>query len=224
MRNARTSTGDIAERLRGFGPWGLASAILILLGNGLFVPLSGLLVLAWARLSSTPLRELGFAKLPHAWRTVLSGVAIGIVAKLVLKAILMPLLGAPPVNAAYAWLTGNAAALPGFVLLVLVGAGFGEETVFRGYLFERLRRLLGRSRGADAAIVALSSLLFGAAHFHDQGLPGVEQAILVGVLLGTLYLRTATLWLPMVVHVAFDLTAVALIFTGSEKAVATVFF
>ena len=54
----------------------------------------------------------------------------------------MPLLGAPEINSAYQYLVGNRAALPGQVFTMIVGAGFGEETVFRGFLFERLGKLL----------------------------------------------------------------------------------
>ena len=35
------------------------------------------------------------------------------------------------------------AALPAAVYAMIVGAGFGEETVFRGYLFERFGKLFG---------------------------------------------------------------------------------
>src|SRR2546422_8014406 len=47
------------------------------------------------------------------------------------------LFGAPPINQAYHYLTGNPAALPGAVYLLIAGGGFGEEVVFRGFLFER---------------------------------------------------------------------------------------
>jgi hypothetical protein len=65
----------------------------------------------------------------------------------------MPLLGADPVNATYHYLAGNPAALPGMLFSVVIGAGFGEETLFRGYLFERLRKLLDPSVWAKTAIV-----------------------------------------------------------------------
>jgi len=51
------------------------------------------------------------------------------------------------------YLAGNRAALPGAIWMMIVSAGFGEETVFRGFLFERLGKLLGSSRRAKAAIV-----------------------------------------------------------------------
>jgi hypothetical protein len=63
--------------LRGFGPAGLLAFVLIALGNLVFVPLSALLVLAWARLSGTPWVNLGFVR-PRSWvSTVALGLARG---------------------------------------------------------------------------------------------------------------------------------------------------
>jgi hypothetical protein len=55
-------------------------------------------------------------------------VVFGCVFKLLMKAIVMPLLGAPEINSPYHSATGNRAALPGLVFTMIVGAGFGEET------------------------------------------------------------------------------------------------
>src|SRR5258705_7777528 len=129
----------LAERLRGCGPVGVLALLVILAGNLLFVPLSALLVIAWAWRSGTPWHELGFVRPVHWPRTVAIGLAFGIALKLVMKAVVLPLLGAPPTNPAYQHLVANTAALPGMLYLVIVGAGFGEETLFRGYLFVRLR-------------------------------------------------------------------------------------
>jgi len=55
------------------------------------------------------------------------------------------LLGASPANQAYRYLIGNPSAIPSAALTMIVVAGFGEEILFRGYLFERLGKLLGQS-------------------------------------------------------------------------------
>jgi uncharacterized protein len=212
-----------ARRLRGFGPLGVLAFLLILAGNLLFVPLSALLVMAWAKVSDTPWRELGFSRPPSWWRTVAIGLMLGVALKLVMKAIVMPLLGAPPTNEAYRYLVGNAAALPGILYLVIVGAGFGEETLFRGYLFERLGKLFRSGRGPKVLTVLLTAAFFGLVHYPEQGRPGVEQALVVGLVFGTIYAITQRLWLLMVAHAAFDLTAVAIIYRGWERSVAELF-
>jgi membrane protease YdiL (CAAX protease family) len=215
---------DVERPLRGFGPVGLLALALILLGNGVFVPLSAILVLVWARLSGTPWSELGFVR-PRRWgTTVASGVIFGALLKLAMKSIVMPLLGADPINQAFSYLQGNRAALPGILLLVTVGAGFGEETLFRSYAFERLRRLLGTGVAATVFTVVATSAWFGAVHYPFQGVPGVQQATIVGLIFGTIYAITRRIPMLMIAHAAFDVTAVALIYWRLEMRVAHWFF
>jgi membrane protease YdiL (CAAX protease family) len=214
----------VAVALRGFGPLGILAILLILAGNWLFTPLSALLVLAWIRLSRTPWREIGYVR-PHSWITsVIVGIAFGCAFKLLLKAIVMPLLGAPPINHAYHHLVGNRAALPGILFLIIVGAGFGEETLFRGYLFERFGKLFGRTIWAMLLIVLLTSAWFGAIHYPVQGLAGAEQATIVGLIFGSIFAVTGRIFMPMVAHTAFDLTALAIIYWNLEADVARLIF
>jgi hypothetical protein len=214
------SDDRFAAALRGFGPLGIVAILIILAGNLVAVPLSALLVLVWARWSRTPWREIGFVR-PRSWiRTAAVGIAFGVAFKFLMKMIVMPLLGADPINQAYHYLAGNRAALPGILLAVIVGAGFGEETLFRGYMFERLGRLFGSGVGAKAAIVLLTASLFGLAHYSIQGLAGAEQATIVGLVYGTIFAVTGRIWTLMIAHAAFDVTAVAMIYWNLESAVA----
>ena len=88
----------VAARLRGFGPLGVVSILGIMAGNLLVVPLSAILVLLWARRSHTPWREIGYVR-PVSWVSDLAiGICFGGVFKLFMKAIVMPLLGADPIN------------------------------------------------------------------------------------------------------------------------------
>jgi hypothetical protein len=152
------------------------------------------------------------------------GVVFGIALKLLLKAVILPLLGAPPINQAYHYLVANTAALPGMILMSIVVAGFGEETLYRGYLFERLGKLFGRGIGATTAIVLLTAGWFALLHYPEQGLPGVEQAMITGLIFGGIFAVTGRLWTLMVSHAVFDLTAVALIYWNVESKVAHLFF
>jgi membrane protease YdiL (CAAX protease family) len=217
---------SFATDLRGFGLPGLLAIVVILLpGNavgmgGLMLPVSALLVLAWAALSRTAWRDLGLAR-PRSWPLAIGGgIVIGVALKLVMKALVMPLLGAPPVNAAYHVLAHNTAALPAAVFAMVVGAGFGEELTFRGYGFERLGRLVGSGPPAKAAILVATSVLFGVVHLQTQGIAGAEQALINGLVFGGLYLATGTLWTAMAAHAAFDLAALAMIYFDVETAVA----
>ncbi|HYV20990.1 MAG TPA: type II CAAX endopeptidase family protein [Verrucomicrobiae bacterium] len=215
---------DFARQLRVFGPIGLLAILVIVAGNILFIPLSAVLVLVWAQRSGTPWTALGFGR-PASWAPVVGiGVPAGVVLKLVMKALVMPLFGAPAVNAHYHDLTGNPAALPGILYAVIAGAGFGEETLFRGYFFERLGRLFGPGRAALSGTIVITTTLFALAHYHDQGWPGVEQAAMTGLVFALVFAATRQLWIPMLMHAAFDLAAVTLIYFDWETAVAHLFF
>lgn len=214
----------LAARLRGFGPIGILAMLVILAGNLVMAPLSALLVLAWASRSRTPWREIGFVR-PRSWAATLAvGIAFGVTFKLLMKAIVMPLLGAPPINAAYHYLAGNTAALPGMLFAVIVGAGFGEETVFRGYLFERFGKIFGPGVGAKLAIVLITSIGFGALHYPVQELAGAQQATIFGLLFGTIFAVTRRIWMLIFAHAAFDLTALVIIYWDIESDVAHLVF
>ena len=162
---------------------------------------------------------------PRSWTWSLpAGIAFGSAFKLLMKTIVMPLLGADPINQAYHYLVGNRAALPAMLYAVIVGAGFGEETVFRGYMFERLGKLFGSGVWARTAIVLLTAGLFGLAHYADQGLAGVEQATIFGLVFGAIFAVTGRIFMLMVAHMAFDLTAVAIIYWNLESRVAHLVF
>lgn len=214
----------VATGLRGFGLLGILAILLILAGNAAVVPLSAVLVLVWAWLSRTPWREIGYVR-PRSWIvTLATGLVFGAAFKLLMKAIVMPLLGAPPINQAFHYLVGNTGALPAILFAVIIGAGFGEETVFRGWAFERLGKLFGSGAWAKSSIVLLTTAWFGWDHYALQGLAGVQQATIVGLVFGTIFAITGRIWLLIIAHAAFDVMAVAIIYWDIETAVAHFFF
>jgi uncharacterized protein len=224
-----SSDNPVAAELRGFGPLGILAILLIVFSGNVFVgnvvvPVGAVLVLLWARWSRTPWREIGYVR-PRSWPlTLATGIAFGIAFKLLMKAIVMPLLGAEPINQAFHYLAGKRGALPAAVYAMIVGAGFGEETVFRGYLFERLGKLFGHGGRAKTGIVLLTAIWFGLAHYSLQGLAGVEQGAIVGLVFGTIMAITGRLWMLIVAHAAFDLTALAIIYWNLESDVAHLLF
>jgi len=224
------SHGDqFAADLRGFGAIGILSILLIILSGNIFItgiafiPLGGIFALAWKWRSKTPWSELGFVR-PRSWiSTLLAGVVLGIGFKLFLKSIVMPLLGAPAINSSYHFLSGNKAMLPAAIFFMVI-AGLSEETVFRGFLFERLSKFFGTSLRSKALIVLISATLFGLGHLADQGLYGFEQAIIVGLIYGIFFARTGKIWVLIIAHATFDITSVVIIYWNLESALAHFFF
>jgi hypothetical protein len=219
-----TTEDRLAARLLGFGPLGTVAALVIAALGPIVEPLAALLVLWWARRSRTPWRELGFVRPENWFLTLAAGIVLGSAFKILMKALVMPLLGAPAINPAFHYLVGNTAALPGMFFAVIVGAGFGEETVYRGFAFERLGKLFGPGIRARVAIVLLTAAWFGLIHYPVQGLAGVEQATIVGLVYGSIFAATGRIWGLIVAHAAFDVTAVLLIYWNLESGFAHLIF
>ena len=210
--------------LRAWGPLGILAFLLVAAGVAVAVPIGAVLVLIWAWLSRTPFRDLGFVR-PGSWLAgLIIGIACGVGLKVLMKAVVLPLLGAPAVNEAFHYMAGNLPATIEFALYALIGAGIGEEIVFRGYLFERFGKLFGLGAIGSSVALVLITLIFGSLHW-SQGFYGIVNATIVGGLLGLFYLfNRRRLWSVMVAHAAFDLTAAAIIYYDAESAVAHAIF
>jgi membrane protease YdiL (CAAX protease family) len=89
------------------------------------------------------------------------------------------------------------------LFIVYIPASVHEELLFRGYLFQKLRAWNRRFAIASSAIV------FGALHTINGGITPVAlvNLIIAGVLLALAYELFERLWLPIGIHVAWNLLA-----------------
>ena len=88
------------------------------------------------------------------------------------------------------------------LMLVGLGAGIGEEIMFRGVLF----RMVEEGLGTWAALL-ISAVFFGAAHGHNPGATAWSSAAIAieaGLLFGLLYHVTRSLYVCMGVHAAWN--------------------
>ena len=214
------SNASVRSNLRGFGPVGIITIIVILLTGNLA---GAALVLIWASVSGTRWRDLGLVRPQHGAIDLIIALVAGVLFKILMKALVMPLLGFGAINSTYHYLTGNTAALVVTLLWVIVGGGFGEELIWRGFLFERLGVFLGPRAHAKLVIVVVTSILFASAHYWDQGLPGAVQATFTGLVFGATYARIRTIWPVMVAHAAFDVAAVLMIYWNLEEPIGHLF-
>ncbi len=88
------------------------------------------------------------------------------------------------------------------LVLAAVGNGLLEEVVMVGYLFSRLRDL----RWSWTAVVVVSALLRGSYHLY-QGFGGFAGNVLMGLLLGLVFLRWRRVWPLVVAHSLLDVGA-----------------
>lgn len=224
----RSPRYSFAKELRGFGPTGVFAIGAILLTGTLLigrvaVPVGALLVLLWVRFSHTPWHEIGY-KNPANWlKTIVGGILFGCTFKLLTKSVMMPLLGAGPVNIQYHYLSDNTAMLP-FATWMMLVAGWAEETVYRGFLFERLHSLIGKARKASFLIVLITSLWFGLAHLPTQNYFGAIHGTILGLVFGGIYAARGHLFFLMIVHAAYNFLVLVLIYFNMEREVAMFVF
>lgn len=105
----------------------------------------------------------------------------------------------------FAWDTMTAGRVFGMLanaLLLWVLVAWNEELLFRGYLLTNLRDGMGTTWA-----VVLSSLLFAAAHVSNphMGWPALLGLVLAGFFLADGWLTTGRLWLPIGLHLGWNL-------------------
>jgi membrane protease YdiL (CAAX protease family) len=181
-------------------------------------PILLLILMAWVslRLRHMRWRDVGLRR-PDRWLpTIGLALIVGIGYQALDIFIIAPLLQ---------YLTGEAinlslfSDLQGNLLLLIVllaaswtEAAFIEEMFFRGYLFNRITDLVGKERAGILIALIGSSLVFGAGHAY-QGITGVIDTVLAGLVLGLLYLHARrNLWLPILTHGIIDTVGFLLIF------------
>jgi uncharacterized protein len=90
------------------------------------------------------------------------------------------------------------------VFYAFIGAGFYEEFMFRGFLFQGLAMLFGASRGAWIAACIVQGALFGAAHAYQNPL-GILITGTLGVVMGIVVLASGrNLWPVIIGHGIYD--------------------
>jgi uncharacterized protein len=97
--------------------------------------------------------------------------------------------------------------------LVCITAGICEEVVYRGFLLHYFH-VVPFHLSLTWALLA-SSVIFGMGHLY-QGIAGAVQTVVLGFVLGVMFLMTGNLLLPTVVHAVVDLRVLAMLPEGFE--------
>lgn len=119
-------------------------------------------------------------------------------------------------------LIGNWKLLILAIILSWTLAAFGEESVYRGYLTNRVAEILGTSKGGWIVAAVLVTGVFGLAHF-PQGPTGVIENIIDGAILAGLYFATGrNLWAPIIAHGIQDTVDIVLIYLGAYPGLSSV--
>jgi membrane protease YdiL (CAAX protease family) len=216
-----------AGQQRGSWPLLAAEGAAIALVVGLdaldYVPVSKtplLLLIGWVslRLRGARWQDVGFRRGPDlrrlAYLAVMGGIALETFQLTITQPLVVRAFGAQPDLQPFTSLAGNLPRAAIGLLFVWVIAAFGEELVWRGYVFNRIAGLVVRWRAPYSIALGITSLLFGLAHFH-QGPPGVVIEGVGGMILGAAYLGCdRNLAVPIAVHGVVDTIDVVLGYLG----------
>lgn len=86
------------------------------------------------------------------------------------------------------------------VIYVLIGAGFYEEFMFRGFLMQGLAMFFGGSRSAWGAALVIQGVVFGAAHSYQNPI-GILVTGTLGMLIGIVVIASGrNLWIAIIAH------------------------
>ncbi len=172
-------------------------------GFGLTIQMLEVLIacaLIWFRRER--LADIGL-KRPQSWlRTI--GIGIVLAAIFFLTIYLSEKAGFHRDLSRFSALQGNLRLTLIAVFYVLIGAGFYEEFMFRGFLMQSLAMFFGGSRAAWWVALVIQALLFGGAHAYQNPL-GMLITGTLGFLLGLLVILSGrNLWAAIIAHALFD--------------------
>jgi membrane protease YdiL (CAAX protease family) len=127
-----------------------------------------------------------------AWTALLGAVAIGIPSLLLASLGWLRFQPEPP---------GSSLGAGFRAFLLLAPLAFGEELMLRGYILTVLRKFLDWR-----VAVALTSIVFGLLHIPNPGsnAANITMVILAGLLLGTIVVRTGSLYAATATHLAWN--------------------
>jgi len=156
----------------------------------------------WLRLRGDSLAAIGLKK-PHNWlRSILLGMAVAAV--LFTAVFLLERTGFRRDLSVFAPFKGNLELTLYQLGGVIIGAGFGEEYLFRGFLFQRLAMLFGGSKLAWGIACLIQAALFGFAHAYQNPL-GMLLTSSIGLTMALVFLATGrNLWVPIIAHTLYD--------------------
>jgi len=159
---------------------------------------------AWLliRLRGERLADIGLKKPENWWRTLMIGLLIAAVVFAAMY--ISEKAGFRRDLSRFKMVQGNLGLTVYGVFYALVGAGFYEEFLFRGFLFQGLAKFFGDSRGAWIAANVGQAALFGAAHAYQNPL-GMAITGTLALLMGFLVLASGrNLWPVIIGHGLYD--------------------
>ena len=156
----------------------------------------------WLRLRGDSVATIGLKK-PRGWLLSIVGGAV-VAAVLFIAVYLLERAGFRRDMSAFGAFKGNLQFTLYQLAGIIIGAGFGEEFLFRGFLFQRLAMLFGGTNVAWGIACLIQALLFGLSHAYQNPL-GMLLTGSIGLVMGVVFLSMGrNLWVPIIAHTLYD--------------------
>ncbi len=175
-------------------------------------PITGFLAAWWiVRRRGEGLRSLGLRR-PDSWARAIAVAVALYAADWALSEYVTPVIASwvHPVQrpSFLGYIRGDAVGLATWVAIGWIVGGLFEETLFRGFLLDRVSALLGKSAAAVAAAIIAQAILFGALHLYG-GTFAFLHATVFAVTHGVFYIVAGRNLLPLIaVHGTWDMIGI----------------
>jgi membrane protease YdiL (CAAX protease family) len=175
-------------------------------------------IVGWLRLRGEPLADYGLFE-PASWPRAV-GVAIAMLVAMYVYmnlinphvlAALKPWIGSGVNLTRFDGLKGNVWLYLEILPMVWLSAGFTEEFLFRGFLFNRLLMIFGRGPTPFVGAAIIQAVLFSLGHIY-QGWPGVISVAAISFfLLAASRVLKGNLWPAVIMHGLVDSISLAIL-------------
>jgi membrane protease YdiL (CAAX protease family) len=177
-----------------------------------------LLLLGYLKFSGSSWSAWGLKRSGFGWKPVLIGILSAVIIVLFMQGLFFPVLERFVVfeegdTAVYHLAQQGPWELAFLITLSWIVGGFYEELAFHGFIFTFLERRIG-GKHAELWSFVVTSLIFGAYHFH-LGTAGTINALLVGMAYLGLFLHfKRNLWYSIVCHGTYNTLIFIMIYNG----------
>jgi len=151
-------------------------------------------------------------------KTIVIALSLFVIMEPILDFIIQPLVnkltGEIADYSAFDSIANNFSKYTKYFLFILISAGFGEEILFRGFLFRQLKIILLDFKFKVTVIVILSAILFSIPHLY-QGPSGLIMTFIFGLIFAIIYVKSNyNLWVTIIMHGLVDAMFITLAYLG----------
>lgn len=172
-------------------------------------------IVLYQRWKKQSLRDLGLLRAGIDTNVVFAGLISAVALTAFMQVVYIPVIFYffdVPEYTEYNFIKNHPLNLAITIVAAWIVGGFYEELVFRGFIYNALRKYFADQEASFWVAGLLTSALFGLYHWQ-QGIFGIVSSVIGGMFWTYLFKRSkGNLWYPIVSHAIFDTIALTLIY------------